>query len=128
MLHCFKCGADLPDNVIYCLQCGERLEGDDDVDTFVRKKPSPPEKDTVVLPSTPKTEAGRKESRASSRPRQTARTTTPQAEVVRPTVVIQADTRRRGSGLGLALAIFGLLALAAGVVLLVRSIRGWQSP
>ena len=30
MLHCFQCGADLPDNLVFCLQCGARLEIDDD--------------------------------------------------------------------------------------------------
>lgn len=25
MIHCFKCGADLPDNMLYCLNCGAEL-------------------------------------------------------------------------------------------------------
>lgn len=34
MLHCFQCGADLPDNLVYCVHCGARLE-DDDATTVV---------------------------------------------------------------------------------------------
>ncbi len=26
MIHCFKCGADLPDNMAYCLHCGSSLD------------------------------------------------------------------------------------------------------
>ena len=29
MLHCFECGSDLPDNVIFCLNCGAKLPLDD---------------------------------------------------------------------------------------------------
>src|SRR5262245_6813078 len=38
MLHCFECGADLPDNIVYCLQCGKPL-GNTDEETVVRPKP-----------------------------------------------------------------------------------------
>jgi len=48
MLHCFKCGADLPDNVIYCLQCGDRLDGADDAETVLRQ----PKTKEVVTPDT----------------------------------------------------------------------------
>jgi len=27
MIHCYKCGADLPDNLNYCLHCGGKLDG-----------------------------------------------------------------------------------------------------
>lgn len=26
MIHCYSCGSDLPDNIIYCLHCGNRLD------------------------------------------------------------------------------------------------------
>ncbi len=38
MLHCFECGADLPDNIVYCLQCGTPLDVPED-ETVVRPKP-----------------------------------------------------------------------------------------
>jgi len=38
MLHCFNCGADLPDNIVYCLQCGNPLNVGED-ETVVRPKP-----------------------------------------------------------------------------------------
>jgi len=41
MLHCFQCGADLPDNLAFCLHCGAQLE--DDVPTVVIPEPTPPE-------------------------------------------------------------------------------------
>jgi len=37
MLHCFQCAADLPDNMLYCLQCGSPL---DEQPTVIRKRPS----------------------------------------------------------------------------------------
>lgn len=36
MIHCFKCGADMPDNMIYCLHCGVLLETEPE--TIVREK------------------------------------------------------------------------------------------
>jgi hypothetical protein len=47
MIHCFNCGTDLPENVIYCLQCG-RLVDDGEFDTRVRPAREKP-KDTVVV-------------------------------------------------------------------------------
>ena len=41
MLHCFECGADLPDNIVYCLQCGKPLGGAEE-ETVVRPKPFDP--------------------------------------------------------------------------------------
>src|SRR4051812_2820131 len=38
MLHCFECGADLPDNIVYCLQCGKPLRNTEE-ETVVRPKP-----------------------------------------------------------------------------------------
>jgi hypothetical protein len=38
MLHCFQCGADLPDNLLYCLQCGKPLDVAEE-ETVVRPKP-----------------------------------------------------------------------------------------
>jgi len=38
MLHCFECGADLPDNIVYCLQCGKPLSNIEE-ETVVRPKP-----------------------------------------------------------------------------------------
>jgi hypothetical protein len=35
MIHCFKCGSDLADNMIYCLQCGNRLETDAGAETVI---------------------------------------------------------------------------------------------
>src|SRR4051794_21831239 len=40
MLHCFECGADLPDNIVYCLQCGKPLGAEEE--TVVRPKPFDP--------------------------------------------------------------------------------------
>ncbi len=57
MLHCFKCGADLPDNLAYCLQCGARLE-DDDVDTVVVKRPDVIPDDVQPIRPEPKTGSG----------------------------------------------------------------------
>lgn len=37
MLHCFECGKDLPDNVLYCLYCGAELNSD--FETARRPKP-----------------------------------------------------------------------------------------
>ncbi|MEP6786817.1 MAG: hypothetical protein ABJB40_00195 [Acidobacteriota bacterium] len=45
MLHCFQCGADLPDNLVYCVHCGARLE-DPDATTVV----DPP----IVIPIDPR--------------------------------------------------------------------------
>ncbi len=44
MLHCFNCGADLPDNVVFCLQCGKPLDVPEvlEEDTVVRPKPFDP--------------------------------------------------------------------------------------
>ncbi|MBV9214659.1 MAG: hypothetical protein JO053_00665 [Acidobacteria bacterium] len=41
MLHCFNCGSDLPDDIVFCLQCGVRL--DDETVTVVHRasKPEP---------------------------------------------------------------------------------------
>jgi hypothetical protein len=41
MLHCFNCGADLPDNILFCLQCGKPLETAEE-ETVVRPKPIEP--------------------------------------------------------------------------------------
>lgn len=41
MLHCFQCGADLPDNLFYCLHCGARLDGNDQP-TVIRQPIQPP--------------------------------------------------------------------------------------
>src|ERR1043166_1551561 len=41
MLHCFECGADLPDNIVYCLQCGRPLNNAEE-ETVVRPKPIDP--------------------------------------------------------------------------------------
>lgn len=53
MLHCFNCGSDLPDNVIYCLHCGERLDTGE-FETKLRtptpaKKPMPTRKSLGLL-------------------------------------------------------------------------------
>lgn len=37
MLHCFKCGKDLPDNINYCLYCGAELDAD--IETVVTHRP-----------------------------------------------------------------------------------------
>lgn len=37
MLHCFKCGKDLPDNIAFCLYCGADLDADEE--TVVKHRP-----------------------------------------------------------------------------------------
>lgn len=41
MLHCFSCGADLPDNLNFCLHCGERLK--DEIPTLLKTIKEPEE-------------------------------------------------------------------------------------
>lgn len=38
MIHCFKCGSDAPDDMSFCLNCGERLDGE--TATVVRSAPT----------------------------------------------------------------------------------------
>jgi len=53
MLHCFECGADLPDNLLYCLHCGVQLDAAEDP-TIVRPRPVEPlPKPVVPLPPEP---------------------------------------------------------------------------
>jgi len=40
MIHCFKCGSDLPDNMLYCLHCGSLLN--DEAETVVKERIEPP--------------------------------------------------------------------------------------
>src|SRR5438094_8111300 len=54
MLHCFKCGADLPDNLAYCLHCGARL--DDEIQTVV--VPTPVVTPDNVQPILPQPKSG----------------------------------------------------------------------
>ena len=50
MLHCFQCGADLPDNLVFCLHCGAKLE-DDETETVVIPEPvTPPPIDIAPKP------------------------------------------------------------------------------
>lgn len=47
MIHCFKCGSDIPDNMIYCLHCGERLDAEPE--TVVKENPIPTEPPKSII-------------------------------------------------------------------------------
>lgn len=48
MMHCFECGAAMPDNMVYCLLCGSKLGGE--AETVVKER-TPPK--IVIMPPIP---------------------------------------------------------------------------
>jgi hypothetical protein len=56
MLHCFNCGSDLPDNIVFCLHCGARL--DDETATVVHTAPRTQEDPQQPVLTPPKPRAG----------------------------------------------------------------------
>lgn len=52
-MHCFECAAAMPDNMIYCLNCGAKLNGE--AETVVRERMAPPSAQPriIIMPPIP---------------------------------------------------------------------------
>jgi len=96
MIHCYNCGADMPDNMLYCTQCGRKLDV--------------PEMETRVLP-----EAAAPTVRSASTP-----TTRPLAQNAETAYQPVYQKKRGGALKSIVLAVIGVLL--AGVIVVVAAV------
>jgi hypothetical protein len=51
MIHCYNCGADMPDNMLYCTTCGKKLDVPE-METQVLGQPAAPTVRNITTPAT----------------------------------------------------------------------------